>query len=88
MQEWSEAAFVQAVGDFGTPPIILDLGPILKLYPCGQPTLYGVDCALALMRDHGVMADKIAEMEFRVSYLLPRCPPLPPPRSCARTSAA
>ena len=72
-REWSEAAFVAMVGEIGRlPPVIVDPGPILKLYPCGQPTLYGVDCALALMHDHGVTADAIAEMEFRVSYLLPR----------------
>ncbi len=72
-REWNEAAFRAMIREIGTaPPVIVDPGPILKLYPCGQPTLYGVDCALALMRDHGVSADAIAEMEFRVSYLLPR----------------
>lgn len=71
-REWSEPAFLAMIAQIGAPPAIVDPGPILKLYPCGQPTLYGVDCALALMRDHGVTADAIVEMEFRVSYILPR----------------
>jgi len=71
-REWIEAAFVSMIAGIGAPPVIVDPGPILKLYPCGQPTLYGVDCALALMRDHGVTAEDIVEMEFRVSYILPR----------------
>jgi 2-methylcitrate dehydratase PrpD len=72
-REWDEAAFVAMIAEIGVaPPVIVDPGPILKLYPCGQPTLYGVDCALALMRDHGVTAEAIVEMEFRVSYILPR----------------
>ena len=71
-REWSETAFRAMVSELGAPPVIVDPGPILKLYPCGQPTLYGVDCALVLMREHGVSADAIAAMEFRVSYILPR----------------
>lgn len=69
-REWSEAALEEDLPRWGQ-PWMLDM-PTFKLYPCGRPTLFGVDAALAIQRQHGVRAEDVARITCEVSYMYPR----------------
>jgi 2-methylcitrate dehydratase PrpD len=71
-REWSQQAFEESLGHWGLPFMITSPGPTFKLYPCGRPTLFGVDAALALRQRHGLRADEVRRIVCDVSFMFPR----------------
>lgn len=70
--EWSAEALAADLPRWGRPFVIERPGPTFKLYPCGRPTLFGVDAALALRERHGLRAPDVAAAVCDVSYMYPR----------------
>lgn len=71
-REWSAQALGESLAGWGRPFMIENPGPTFKLYPCGRPTLYGVDGALALRERHGLRAADVRRITCDVSYMFPR----------------
>lgn len=68
--EWSAEAAQQSLAEWGRPFMIST--PTFKLYPCGRPTLFGVDAALAMRSKHGVRSADVKRIVCQVSYMYPR----------------
>jgi 2-methylcitrate dehydratase PrpD len=71
-REWSDTAFEQDLPQWGAPWMLLAPGATFKLFPCGRPTLFGVDAALAIQGRHGIRAEDVARITCDVSYMYPR----------------
>ena len=71
-REWSPAAMEANLDLWGKPFAISAPGPVFKLFPCGRPTLLGVDCAMALQRKHNLNTADIRKIICDVSYMYPR----------------
>jgi len=71
-REWSPAAFDANLDVWGKPFAINAPGPVFKLFPCGRPTLLGVDCAMALQAKHNIDVTTIRRITCDVSYMYPR----------------
>jgi len=52
--------------------MIVSPGATFKLYPCGRPTLFGVDCVVELQGKHGLKASEVRRITCDVSYMYPR----------------
>jgi 2-methylcitrate dehydratase PrpD len=71
-REWSDDALARNLDSWGEPFMIVDPGATFKLFPCGRPTLFGVDCALALRRKRDFDASEVHRIVCDVSYMYPR----------------
>jgi 2-methylcitrate dehydratase PrpD len=71
-REWSPDLLVNSLQDWGKPFFIVSPGATFKLYPCGRPPLFAVDCVLELQRKHAVKAAEIRAIRCEVSYMYPR----------------
>jgi 2-methylcitrate dehydratase PrpD len=71
-REWDEAVFGASLEQWGEPPMIIEPGPVLKLFPCGRPTLPAVDCVMEIQEKHRLAVDEIEEIRCAVSYMYPR----------------
>jgi 2-methylcitrate dehydratase PrpD len=71
-REWSADALAADLDRWGLPFMLVDPGPTFKLFPCGRPTLFGVDAALALRQRHGITASDVRRITCDVSYMFPR----------------
>jgi len=56
------------VGCFGTPPTIVDPGVSIKPYPCGVLTHPSMDAMLALVKEHDIRAEDVAEVVLFAGY--------------------
>jgi 2-methylcitrate dehydratase PrpD len=56
------------VGCFGTPPTIVDPGVSIKPYPCGVLTHPSMDAMLALVKEHDIRAENVAEVVLFAGY--------------------
>ena len=71
-REWSPQAMEHSVREWGQPFMLLSPGATFKLFPCGRPTLFGVDAAMAIQRQHAVRAADVSRILCEVSYMYPR----------------
>lgn len=71
-REWSADAMAQSLSEWGQPFMIVSPGTTFKLFPCGRPTLFGVDAAMEIQRKHGVKAGDVSRIVCDVSYMYPR----------------
>ena len=71
-REWTDGPFADSLPTWGQPFMIASPGATFKLYPCGRPPLFAVDCVVELQRKHGVTADDIRAVRCDVSYMYPR----------------
>jgi len=62
----------QNLNEWGKPFMIVSPGATFKLYPCGRPPLFAVDCALAIQERHHVQPKDIKKIRCDVSFLFPR----------------
>jgi 2-methylcitrate dehydratase PrpD len=60
------------LSSWGQPFMISDPGCTFKLYPCGRPPLFAIDCVIALQEQHHFSIDDIQDIECEVSYMYPR----------------
>lgn len=71
-REWDWDAARASVETICAPFQIVKPGPIFKIYPCGRPTLPGVDCMMELRREHGIRAEDVTDILCEVSFMYPR----------------
>jgi 2-methylcitrate dehydratase PrpD len=71
-REWSDGMLEESLGHWGEPFMIVSPGPTFKLYPCGRPPLFAVDCVVLLQRRHGIAPADIRRIRCDVSYMYPR----------------
>lgn len=71
-REWDPAGFAAQVTQWGEPMLLVQPGPILKIYPCGRPTLPAVDCVMEIQDKHRLRVEEIEEIRCEVSYMYPR----------------
>lgn len=71
-REWSPDLLAENLPKWGRPFFIISPGATFKLYPCGRPPLFAVDCAMELQRKHGVKAGDLRRIRCEVSYMYPR----------------
>ncbi len=71
-REWSPDLLADSLKDWGRPFFIVSPGATFKLYPCGRPPLFAVDCAIELQRKYAVKAADIRKIRCEVSYMYPR----------------
>ena len=71
-REWSPDLLRNSLKEWGEPFFIVSSGPTFKLYPCGRPPLFAVDCVMELKRKYGITASDIARIRCDVSYMYPR----------------
>ena len=62
----------QNLNEWGKPFMIVSPGATFKLYPCGRPPLFAVDCALAIQERHHIQPKDIKKVRCDVSFLFPR----------------
>jgi len=70
--EWSPEVAEQQLAQWGLPFMLLEPGPTFKLFPCGRPTLFGVDAAMAIQQQHGIVPSDVRHISCDVSYMYPR----------------
>ena len=71
-REWTPNLLEQNLNDWGKPFMIVSPGATFKLYPCGRPPLFAVDCALAIQERHHILPKDIKKIRCDVSFLFPR----------------
>jgi len=71
-REWSRDLLADNLTKWGEPFFIVSPGATFKLYPCGRPPLFAVDCVIELQRKHGVQAGDLKKIRCEVSYMYPR----------------
>ena len=71
-REWSPDLLDKNLELWGKPFMIVSPGATFKLYPCGRPPLFAVDCALAIQEKHHIPAENIEKIYCDVSFLYPR----------------
>jgi 2-methylcitrate dehydratase PrpD len=71
-REWSAGLLEKSLEDWGSPFMIVSPGATFKLYPCGRPPLFAVDCVVELQRKHGVKAADLRRIRCDASYMYPR----------------
>jgi len=57
---------------WGNPFMISDPGCTFKLYPCGRPPLFAIDCVVELQAKHQLKMSDIKQIECEVSFMYPR----------------
>ena len=71
-REWTPELLGNNLDHWGKPFMIVSPGATFKLYPCGRPPLFAVDCALAIQDRHHIPAENIQKILCDVSFLFPR----------------
>jgi 2-methylcitrate dehydratase PrpD len=71
-REWSDQLLADNLKRWGEPFFIVSPGATFKLYPCGRPPLFAVDCVTELQRKHGAKAGDLKKIRCEVSYMYPR----------------
>lgn len=71
-REWSASLLENNLELWGKPFMIVSPGATFKIYPCGRPPLFAVDCALAIQDRHHIKAEDIEKIVCEVSFLYPR----------------
>lgn len=71
-REWTDRLLEDNLDKWGDPFMIVSPGPTFKLYPCGRPPLFAVDCVVDLQRLHGVTAGRLKRIRCEASYMYPR----------------
>ena len=61
-----------ALKEWGKPFMISDPGCTFKLYPCGRPPLFAIDCVVELQSKQNLRIDDIKKIECEVSFMYPR----------------
>lgn len=69
---WDSAILEKSLPEWGSPFMIVSPGATFKLYPCGRPPLFAVDCALAIQDRHHITIANIKKIRCEVSFLFPR----------------
>ena len=57
---------------WGNPFMISDPGCTFKLYPCGRPPLFAIDCVVELQAKQHLKLEDIKQIECEVSFMYPR----------------
>ena len=71
-KEWSDDALWSDLDQWGEPFVIIRPGQTFKLYPCGRPPLFAIDCVVELQKKHQLKLDDIKKITCDVSYMYPR----------------
>jgi 2-methylcitrate dehydratase PrpD len=71
-REWTDGLLGDSLHAWGDPFMIVSPGATFKLYPCGRPPLFAVDCVVELQRKHGLRVQDIRRIRCEVSYMYPR----------------
>jgi 2-methylcitrate dehydratase PrpD len=71
-KDWVESKVLMDLPSWGQPFMITSPGPSLKLYPCGRPPLFAVDCVVELQTKHRLKVSDIKSIVAEVSYMFPR----------------
>jgi hypothetical protein len=71
-REWNSELLAKNLNLWGKPFMIVSPGATFKLYPCGRPPLFAVDCAIAIRDAHNIQAENIEKIFCDVSFLYPR----------------
>ena len=71
-KEWSTQALWSDLDQWGEPFVIIHPGQTFKLYPCGRPPLFAIDCVVELQRKHQLKLSDIEKITCEVSYMYPR----------------
>ncbi len=71
-KEWSTEALRSDLEQWGEPFVISHPGQTFKLYPCGRPPLFAIDCVVELQRKHQLKLSDIEKITCEVSYMYPR----------------
>jgi len=71
-KEWSAEALGADLKHWGEPFVIIHPGQTFKLYPCGRPPLFAVDCVVELQKKHQLKLSDIDKIICDVSYMYPR----------------
>jgi 2-methylcitrate dehydratase PrpD len=71
-REWTSELLENNLDYWGKPFMIVSPGATFKLYPCGRPPLFAVDCALAIQDKHHIPVENIQKILCDVSFLFPR----------------
>lgn len=71
-REWKSSLLEENLDLWGKPFMIVSPGATFKIYPCGRPPLFAVDCALAIQDRHHIKAEDIEKIVCEVSFLYPR----------------
>ncbi len=71
-REWSDRGLDDSLKTWGAPFMIVSPGATFKLYPCGRPPLFAIDCVVELQRQHGLRPQDIRRIRCEVSYMYPR----------------
>ncbi len=71
-REWNSELLAKNLDLWGKPFMIVSPGATFKLYPCGRPPLFAVDCAIAIQDTHNIPAENIEKIFCDVSFLYPR----------------
>ena len=71
-KEWSDTALWSDLEKWGEPFVIIHPGQTFKLYPCGRPPLFAIDCVVELQKKHQLKLNDIKKITCDVSYMYPR----------------
>ena len=71
-RDFSEELLESNLTLWGDPFMLVSPGATFKLYPCGRPPLFAVDCALEIQRKHKIDPNNIKRIACDVSFLYPR----------------
>ncbi len=71
-REWTPELLDKNLDLWGKPFMIVSPGATFKLYPCGRPPLFAVDCALAIQDKYNIPVENIEKIYCDVSFLYPR----------------
>jgi 2-methylcitrate dehydratase PrpD len=70
--DWDETRVLSDLSSWGDPFMITAPGPSFKLYPCGRPPLFAVDCVVELQTKHRLKIAEIKSIVAEVSYMFPK----------------
>jgi 2-methylcitrate dehydratase PrpD len=71
-EEWVEGHVLEDLKRWGAPFMINSPGPSFKLYPCGRPPLFAVDCVVEMQKKHRLKTSDIKSIVADVSYMFPK----------------
>lgn len=71
-REWAPEKLAADLPTWGSPFSIISPGACFKLFPCGRPTLFGLQAALALREKHGITPADVEKIVCDVTYMFPR----------------
>ncbi|MCX7254570.1 MAG: MmgE/PrpD family protein [Burkholderiales bacterium] len=71
-REWSPDLLEKNLPLWGKPFMIVHPGATFKLYPCGRPPLFAVDCVIEIQEKYAIDLKDIEKIQADVSFLYPR----------------